>query len=75
MAPNISFTMPATPAHQDPLQDNWRLEELTPDVRRTLEQASPQRTGVLRDRREGPTPPLPPRSTEHPQAACAWARR
>ncbi|WP_325000352.1 hypothetical protein [Ramlibacter sp.] len=58
--------MPATPAHQDPLQDCWRLEDLTPDVRRRLFERTPLRTLASRNRREGPALPLPPRHTERP---------
>ncbi|KQT13261.1 hypothetical protein ASG30_20065 [Ramlibacter sp. Leaf400] len=60
--------MPATPSHQDPLQDSWRLEELTPDVRRRLFEGAARRVQVQRFRREGPghiTTPLP---SERPQS-------
>lgn len=59
--------MPATPAHQDPLQDTWRLEELTPDTRRRLAEGAPRPIEVRRLRSEGPGRPPPPHS-ERPLA-------
>lgn len=46
--------MPATPTHQDPLQDRWRVEELTPDTRRRLFEPAPRPIEAGRAPREGP---------------------
>ena len=54
--------MPATPAHQDPLQYSWRVEELTPDTRRRLLEGASRSNQVRRIPREGPGRPAPPHS-------------
>lgn len=60
--------MPSTPSHQDPLQDVWRLEELTPDVRRRLVDEPLRPVRARRLRREGPGLPRPGKPSEHPQS-------
>jgi len=58
--------MPATPAQQDPLQDSWRIEELTPDVRRRL--CAPAHLLRGARRLEGPADVAPKPHSEHPRA-------
>jgi len=59
--PNLP-TMPAAPAHQDPLQDAWRVEKFTPDTRRRLMERVPRLMDSVRRRREGPGRPEPAHS-------------
>jgi hypothetical protein len=61
--------MPAIPSQQDPLQDIWRVEELTPDVRRRLAEADPVYLPRSRRRIEGPAHVSPAPHRERPSAA------